>query len=401
MPNILRGRRRLSLGPVVLDLDGDGIEHTSFVTSAVTFDMDSDGDLDRASWVGADDGLLVFDRNGNGLADNGSEISFQSLVAGAASDLEGLAFFDTNGDGILDESDAEFGKFRVWRDANQNGVTDTGELRTLVEAGITAIDLEGERTGLTPDGRDTVTFATSAYLRPDGSTGAVADSFFVFEPSDEVIPNPGGGGTDPVTPPVVSPPPLLAMTSQVFDRKAKKYFLEARDGSLFVNVRKGKQTVDARANSIGPAIILDFKNKHVGMLSPIILDLDGDGLDLQSMKKSKARFDMDGDGITDDTGWFGKGDGMLVIDRNNDGLITSASEISFLTEKTGAKSDLDGLSVLDSNRDGKIDSRDTRFGELKVWVDADRDGISDAGELKTLTEHGITGRKYYNCHDNI
>lgn len=390
MPNILRTSRRLSLGPVVFDLDGDGIEYTSFLTSTVRFDMDNDGDLDRTSWVGADDGLLVFDRNGNGLADNGSEISFQSLVAGAASDLEGLAFFDTNNDKILDSSDAEFSKFRVWRDANQNGITDAGELRTLAEAGITAIDLEGERTGRTPDGRDTVTFATSAYLRPDGSTRAVADTFFVFEPSDEIIPPPTGSGTDPVTPPAIKPPPVLALTSQVLDRKAKKYSLEAKNGSLYVNARKNKQIVDTRAGSIGPAIILDFKNKHIGMLSPIILDLDGDGLDLESMKKSKARFDMDGDGIADDTGWVGRGDGMLVIDRNKDGLITGASEISFLTEKTGAKSDLDGLSVLDSNKDGKIDARDIRFGELKIWVDANRNGITDEGELKTLTEHGIT-----------
>jgi hypothetical protein len=98
---------------------------------------------------------------------------------------------------------------------------------------------------------------------------------------------------------------------------------------------------------------------------------------------------MDGDGSRDDTGWIGKGDGFLVIDRDNDGLITGAAELSFLTEKPGARSDLEALAALDSNRDRKIDATDLRFGELKVWVDANRNGFTDAGELKTLQELNI------------
>jgi hypothetical protein len=125
------------------------------------------------------------------------------------------------------------------------------------------------------------------------------------------------------------------------------------------------------------------------MLAPIILDLDGDGVEMVARDKSKASFDMDGDGRRDDTGWVGKGDGFLVIDRNNDGLITGAAELSFLTEKPGARSDLDALSALDSNRDRKIDATDLRFGELKVWVDANRNGFTDAGELRTLQSLNI------------
>ncbi|HEX8063935.1 MAG TPA: hypothetical protein VF535_12050, partial [Allosphingosinicella sp.] len=70
-------------------------------------------------------------------------------------------------------------------------------------------------------------------------------------------------------------------------------------------------------------------------------------------------------------------------------LITGAAELSFLSEKPGARSDLDALSALDSNRDRKIDATDLRFGELKVWVDANRNGFTDAGELKTLQELNI------------
>jgi hypothetical protein len=99
---------------------------------------------------------------------------------------------------------------------------------------------------------------------------------------------------------------------------------------------------------------------------------------------------MNGDGRADNTGWMSGGDGMLVIDRDGDGVITHASEVSFLSEKEGAKNAWEGLGALDNTRDGKIDKSDARFGELKVWIDRNSDGISQSDELKTLTELGIT-----------
>ena len=148
--------------------------------------------------------------------------------------------------------------------------------------------------------------------------------------------------------------------------------------------------IDPRAGAIGGATILKFKDKSIGMLAPIVLDLNGDGISLKSRKKSHASFDMDGDGKADDTGWVGKGDGLLVIDRNGDGKITTGAELSFLTDAPDAKSDLEALRSFDSNADGKVTSADTRWGELKVWVDANDNGVSDAGELQSLEELGIT-----------
>ena len=94
-------------------------------------------------------------------------------------------------------------------------------------------------------------------------------------------------------------------------------------------------------------------------------------------------------GASDDTGWIGAGDGFLVIDRNKDGRIDHMSELSFGAEDPDAASDLEALAALDNNGDRLLDARDARFGELKVWVDTDLDGVSDAGELKTLAELGI------------
>jgi hypothetical protein len=47
-----------------------------------------------------------------------------------------------------------------------------------------------------------------------------------------------------------------------------------------------------------------------------------------------------------------------------------------------------------------LNADDVRFGELKVWVDANGNGITDAGELKTLAEVGIAGLRhstYWEC----
>lgn len=131
--------------PVVLDLDGDGVELVSLEDSTAFYDIDGDGYRERMGWVSPDDGLLAYDRNGDGEISGREELSFVDYVAGARTDLEGLRHFDSNGDGRLDASDAEWGRFRVWRDLDQDGESDPGELRTLAEAGVRSI-------GLTSDG---------------------------------------------------------------------------------------------------------------------------------------------------------------------------------------------------------------------------------------------------------
>src|SRR5207253_5499825 len=48
------------------------------------------------------------------------------------------------------------------------------------------------------------------------------------------------------------------------------------------------------------------------------------------------------------------------------------------------------LASVDNNADQVIDQSDEIWSQLRVWVDASHDGKSDAGELKTLAELGIT-----------
>ncbi len=50
-----------------------------------------------------------------------------------------LETFDDNHDGRIDAADAVFADLKVWRDLNQNGVSETGELFTLAQLGIQSI----------------------------------------------------------------------------------------------------------------------------------------------------------------------------------------------------------------------------------------------------------------------
>ncbi|MGD1919856.1 MAG: hypothetical protein ACFCAD_13775 [Pleurocapsa sp.] len=119
---------------------------------------------------------------------------------------------------------------------------------------------------------------------------------------------------------------------------------------------------------------------------PLILDLDGDGIELTSLENSEVYFDIDGDGFREKTGWLKSDDGLLVFDRNGDGYINDISEL-FGNQTTGGFSE---LQELDSNNDGQITAADTNFANLQVWRDFDGDGRSDVNELFTLDELTIT-----------
>ena len=123
---------------------------------------------------------------------------------------------------------------------------------------------------------------------------------------------------------------------------------------------------------------------------PIVIDLNGDGVQLNPLGSSRASFDFDNDGYREATAWAGPQDGILVIDAGGDNLVTQAKEIAFSQWTAEDDTDLQALAkIFDSNHDGVLDAKDARFADFKVWKDANGDGISDAGEMQTLTQAGI------------
>ncbi len=126
--------------------------------------------------------------------------------------------------------------------------------------------------------------------------------------------------------------------------------------------------------------------------SPIILDLNGDGVRTLGIG-SGVKFDLFDDGAAINTGWVSSGDGLLVLDRNHDGIINNGSELfGDHTRLANGEKASDGYAALrefDSNGDGAISSEDAIYGDLRIWIDSNSDGVSGAGETKTLAELGI------------
>lgn len=71
------------------------------------------------------------------------------------------------------------------------------------------------------------------------------------------------------------------------------------------------------------------RSNQYHIYDPLVLDLDGNGIiDIQAINGYKgAMFDHDGDGIATATSWIGGKDGLLVFDKNNDGIINSGREL--------------------------------------------------------------------------
>jgi hypothetical protein len=168
--------------PLVIDLDGDGIETTSELQSGVHFDFDGDFFAESAGWLSADDGFLVLDRDGNGRIEDVSEMFGGPDTSGFAR----LAELDGNGDGAITAADAGFAALRVWRDLDQDGATDAGELSTLADLGLVSLAVAGTRIDTeTPQGNRVL--AGGSYTRADGTTGSLFDMVFKTNPTDTIF----------------------------------------------------------------------------------------------------------------------------------------------------------------------------------------------------------------------
>lgn len=191
----------------------------------------------------------------------------------------------------------------------------------------------------------------------------------------------GGGGNDTLN-------GYGGFDTAVYSGVAADYQFSTQNGLLRL-----KDTNLANGDEGNDALIsieqVKFADQTIGISSPIVLDLAGTGVSLTSVANSTATFDMDGDGVADKTSWIGKGSALLFLDRNGDGTLSNAGEMSFVDDKAGATSDLDGLSAFDTNGDGKLSAADSQFTSFKLFVDDNGDGQVEAGEVKSLADLGI------------
>jgi Ca2+-binding RTX toxin-like protein len=124
--------------PLVIDMDKDGMELSRVgAHNSVYFDQDGNGFAENMGWVKPDDALLVRDMNNNGKVDGWGEL-FGTATQSGFVQLKG---FDSNNDNRITSADSNWSKLRVWQDANNNGVSEVTELKTLAQAGITQFSL--------------------------------------------------------------------------------------------------------------------------------------------------------------------------------------------------------------------------------------------------------------------
>ncbi|WP_323872856.1 hypothetical protein [Xenorhabdus doucetiae] len=84
----------------------------------------------------------------------------------------------------------------------------------------------------------------------------------------------------------------------------------------------------------------------------------------------------------------------MVWDKNKDGKINNGNELfgnnSVLKNGTKADNGFSALADLDDNNDGVFYQNDSLWNSLELWIDSNRDAITDSGELHKLSESGIS-----------
>jgi hypothetical protein len=167
--------------------------------------------------------------------------------------------------------------------------------------------------------------------------------------------------------------------------------LKSSINSLFADSHTISSYLQSSLNSLSSA----ERPAPVRRVDPLTLDLDSDGVELINVTQSKAFFDLDiiqnqdgtftSDGVKEQVGWIKADDGLLTLDKNNNGTIDNILELFGKQTKTGTEE----LREYDGNNDGIISDQDAIFSQLKLWQDLNGNGISEAWELKSFSDFRI------------
>lgn len=133
------------------------------------------------------------------------------------------------------------------------------------------------------------------------------------------------------------------------------------------------------------------------VLTPIIVSVAGGARPSLSGASEGVLFDAWGSGRRQLIAWPEPADAAawLVLDRNGNGVIDNGTELfgnsTRLADGSRAANGYIALSELDSNQDGQVDSADPGYTQVQGWIDSNRNGLTEAGELRTLAEIGLAG----------
>lgn len=165
----LKGMSR-AISPILVPLGDSPFDRLVRPDAAVLFDLDGSGLSRQWGWITPDAAWLVHDPEGRGRITSGLQM-FGNVTFWVQWDdgYEALAALDDNGDGEL--AGAELRDLALWRDANANGVSEPGEVKSLAFYGIAALSCSGTRV------RDDLVRSDRGVRYNDGRTRPTYDWF--------------------------------------------------------------------------------------------------------------------------------------------------------------------------------------------------------------------------------
>jgi hypothetical protein len=110
-------------------------------------------------------------------------------------------------------------------------------------------------------------------------------------------------------------------------------------------------------------------------------------------RNARVTFDIDGRNVGQNWSWITPKAGWLAYDPKKNGKISSGIQLfGNVSYWMFWKNGYQALSVLDDNGDGILTGQE--LNGLVIWIDENRNGVYDPGEIKTLSELNIQGLRY-------
>ncbi len=122
--------------------------------------------------------------------------------------------------------------------------------------------------------------------------------------------------------------------------------------------------------------------------SPLILDIDGFGIQVSRDFNKSVYFDIKGTGKPVAIDWpLNTHAVAFLVEPDAKGQVTSIKQL--FGDYKAANGFASLAKRFDSNKDGYVDRKDAKFAKLALWFDRNRNASVEPGELRSLDEYGV------------